>query len=250
MKSNLFFLFLITLLLTTHLSQAQWIAPFAIIKDKDGFTYVRSEEKAGSKIIDTLRLNQVFEDLNLPPVNETSKSDWHMVTYGKYGVRKNGVIKMTHEAQGYIHKSRIQYLKDLPQLKKKIQHDSIKLYNDSIQVIIVTGKFITQEHKMTYEGNYVRKIDGEEPWGIDGMLYPKTTEIKSIKILLKNKEYSFPKNSIHLMLEPNSEEIRVALSDNNTMFLSMSNSDAAGAYNVVWTIQNGMVNSQFINRDF
>ncbi|WP_313376758.1 hypothetical protein [Chishuiella sp.] len=38
--------------------------------------------------------------------------------------------------------------------------------------------------------------------------------------------------------------------NNDIIFLVMSNGDAAGAYNVVWTIQNGEVIDRFINRDF
>jgi hypothetical protein len=34
------------------------------------------------------------------------------------------------------------------------------------------------------------------------------------------------------------------------MFVIMSNGDGAGSYNVVWTIQNSKVISQFMNRDF
>jgi hypothetical protein len=52
------------------------------------------------------------------------------------------------------------------------------------------------------------------------------------------------------MFSPTPSDMLVALSDNNTIFLLMSNGDGAGAYNVVWTIKNNIVVSQFVNRDF
>jgi hypothetical protein len=229
--------------------QAQYIAPFAIIKDKDGFVNVRENGNPKGKIIDKLVSNQVFEDEN--KFGDTDLKDWIYISYGDQKHKKGLTNKMTDEATGFIHQSRILYLDKLPQLKKTVATNRIEFKNDTISILIKTGKFIPKQNKISKdEYGYISKINNEEPFGIDGILPANLEEIKSILITCKNKEYQFPTSALTGMFSPASSNMLVALSDDNTMFILMSNGDGAGAYNVVWTIKKNIVVSQFINRDF
>jgi hypothetical protein len=117
--------------------------------------------------------------------------------------------------------------------------------------LIKTGRFIPKENKISKnKDGFISKINNEEPFGIDGILPADLEEIKSIIITYKDREYRFPENSLIGLFSPSPKDMLVALSDDNTMFLVMSNGDAAGAYNVVWSIKNNIVASQFVNRDF
>jgi hypothetical protein len=230
-------------------SNAQYIAPFAIIKDKDGFANVRDNGTPKGKVIDKLVSNQVFEDEN--QLGDTDVKGWIYVSYGDRKHKKGLTNKMVDEATGYIHQSRIQYLDKLAQLKKIIAKNRIEFKNDTINILIKTGKFIPKENKISKDKDgFISKINNEVPFGIDGILPEDLEEIKSIIIMCRDKKYQFPANSLIGLFSPSPNNMLVALSDDNTMFLVMSNGDAAGAYNVVWTIKNNIVVSQFVNRDF
>ncbi len=249
---KIFILFSLLIAYSTN-TIAQYIAPFAIIKDKDGVVNVREGKNPNSKIIDKLVKNQVFEDLAF--MNEESESEWHVITYGKYSLSKNTFNKTTKEQGGYIHKSRILYLSQLPQLKKSIINDSITEFkNDSVKIIIKIGSFISQKyrnHKLdTYGDGYLLSIDGERSWGTDGISLETLVEIRKIIIYSNGKQHTFPVKAINNIFSPWQKNMIVALSDDNTMFIVMSNGDAGNAYNVVWTIKNNIVVSEFINRDF
>ncbi|MDI3321428.1 hypothetical protein [Pinibacter soli] len=233
------------------IANAQWIAPFAIIKDHDGFTNVRAKETGSSKVIDSLTANQVFEDLNLTPINEGSTSDWHLITYARTSKAITALSNTTSDKEGYIHKSRIQYLSKLPQLRKKmLSQDCVEFKNDTLKLLVVYEKFIPDNHKITKKDGFVVSIDNVEPMGMDGIIPESLTALKSVTIIYKDKSYNFPSETLNNLFSPNAENMYVALSDENVMFLVMSNGDAAGAYNVVWTIKNNQVISRFVNRDF
>lgn len=152
-----------------------------------------------------------------------------------------------------IHKSRITPLPDLPQWKKSITDNALICSRGEDKLMIRYGKFIKNNHTYIKQGeNTILKIDGSEPWGIDGVLYDNLTEIKSITLEINKNKYEFQKEAIKNMLRPTTilANFGVAEGSAETLFLYMSNSDAAGAYDVVWTIKSGKVVNQFIFRNF
>lgn len=249
MKLNLQLTLVLVFLFIASVANAQYVAPFAIIKDKDGFVNVRDNGSSKRRIIDKLVKNQVFENEN--QFGDTDAKEWIYISYGDRKKKEGLTNKMVNEVTGYIHQSRIQYLDKLAQLKKTVTKNSIEFKNDTINILIKTGIFIPKENKISKnKDGFISKINNEEPFGIDGILPENLEEIRSIIITYKGKEHSFSANSLTGMLSPSPNNMLVALSDDNTIFLVMSNGDAAGAYNVVWTIKNNRVVSQFVNRDF
>lgn len=228
--------------------QAQLIAPFAIIQDKDGYVNVRDSDSKNAKIIDRLIENQIFEDQRQ---FGNGNEEWIYISYKNKQAGKGSIYRTDKEKTGYIHKSRILYLDKLPQLKRKIiTQDHSEFENDTLKLTVKTGKFIPEEHQIEKKEGFVFKIDNNEPWGIDGILPESLEEIKSVTITYKEQTYSFPAEALSGLFSPNIDNMRVYLGSGNTLFTVMSNGDAAGAYNVVWTIQNNKVTDRFINRDF
>ena len=82
---------------------------FGVIQDADGYTNVRD---TSGTVIGKLLDNHVFVDWDA----QKSHKEWHSVEYGaETGITKTCPNGNTHT--GEIHKSRIRYLADLPQLK-------------------------------------------------------------------------------------------------------------------------------------
>jgi hypothetical protein len=246
MKKQLFLLLLILVFAKTN---AQNILPFAIIKDVDGFTNIRSENL--KTVIDVIKNNQVFADA--PGMEEKNGSvnidypDW------KQG-KKSFELYINKTKSGYINKTRVQYLSDLPQFQEKvIANKTIIFTKGDIKIVLEIGIFDPKKHKLELaENSAVIKIDGSENWGTDGILYKNLREIKSITATYKGKSIPFPKEAIKNLFMPttNPDHVGVAESTDNTLFLFMSNSDGAGSYDVVWTIKNGIAINQFIHRGF
>ena len=103
----------------------QW--ELARINDRDGYTNVRSNPSAESEIAGTFKENQFFEC-------QPSPNQWLKVR-GYYGLT------------GYIHKSRITFIIDLP------DSSQIKLVNDAIEGL-------TKYRKQYYAGKSVLSQEG------------------------------------------------------------------------------------------
>ena len=130
---------------------------FGVIQDADGYVNVRSTSGA---VIGKLLDNHVFVDWNA----QKSHKEWHSVEYGaETGITKTCPNGNTHT--GEIHKSRIRYLADLPQLKKQPQStDNHLIYaNDTLTVEIGFQDFNLQRHAFVYdlETGFVRSRSEE-----------------------------------------------------------------------------------------
>ena len=247
-KIKLTFVFFISLCSTV--CQAQFITPFAIINDKDGFVNVRESDNVKSKIEGKLYNNQVFEVADhLSDASESS--DWAYIIYPDVKHKINSSNKIEEALYGYIHKSRIQYLNKLPKLKKKIlSADHAEFKSEDISISIKTGKFIPKEHQIKKKDGFVYKIDNQDPWGIDGLIPENLSELKSIEINIKEKVFTFPKENLIGIFSVNFKNTEIYIGTDKILYLTMSNSDGAGSYNIVWTINNNTITSQFIFRDF
>ena len=137
---------------------------FGVIQDADGYVNVRD---TSGTVIGKLLDNHVFVDWDA----QKSHKEWHSVEYGA----ETGITKTCPNGNTYtgdIHKSRIRYLADLPQLKKQPQStDKCLVYaNDTLTVKIDFQNFNPQKHAIVYdlEAGFVRSIDGcSDLTGID-----------------------------------------------------------------------------------
>jgi hypothetical protein len=204
-----------------------------IIKDPDGFCNVRADASNQSKIEDTLKNGRFVYHLE----DDEIKNNWLLVDYHKGKDHRTG----------YIHRSRIVFLKDLIAFKEVTVKDTLlKLQLNDMQITIKAGKFVRAGRKIidkTPTGEYrsIAAIDGKTPWGTDGRM--PLTEYKSIQFKSGANTLTFPKSSFNDLFEVGSLRGTSAWFDKSTgkVYIDAGNGDAAGAYIVVWVINIGKI---------
>ncbi|MDR3057049.1 MAG: hypothetical protein LBU84_02785 [Prevotella sp.] len=218
-----------------------YIAPFAIINDADGYTNVRDAE---NNIIGQVKENDIFA----------------VPSYGEYSYPYDYIIWATKTTQGrydfdesgLMHHSRIKYLSQMPMLKRTIKDNTVTFSNKKCQVVIKTGPFEKDKHDITPEKDRMDgpvTVDGYEVYGIDGIFYNDLKGIKSISYKIEGKEYKMPQEYLMGYFSPNPDNMFVAVGDDGSLFISMTNGDAAGGYGVAWKIKDENV-SVVAFRDF
>lgn len=152
MKKIIFYILAFLLCLPTQAQQRF----FGVIQDADGYANVRD---TSGTVIGKLLDNHVFVDWDA----QKNCKEWHSIEYvTEKGITKTYPNGNTHT--GEIHKSRIRYLEDLPQLKKQSEStDKCLIYaNDTLTVEIGFQDFNPQKHIIIkdFEPEFVRSIDG------------------------------------------------------------------------------------------
>ncbi|MDU1889350.1 MAG: hypothetical protein E6767_01550 [Dysgonomonas sp.] len=227
---------------TNNIDEVYTVAPFAIIVDEDGYTNIRDDEK---QIIGKIYNNQVFA---VPSYADDNNQKYKSICWQPdIPLGERSYL----ERPGLIHFSRVKYLKDLPLLKRKIEGGNVIFSDEKYNIQIRTGYLIKEDHVIESKySDFIDTIDGYEAYGIDGILPDKLVEIKEIIYSINGKEYKIPQEYLTGYFSPTPENMYVAISDDNTFFICMSNGDAAGAYAVVWTIKNDLIVSVISYRDF
>jgi hypothetical protein len=206
-------------------------AQTAFIKDPDGFCNVRQSASSQSKVVDTLSNGKIVYVLE-----ESAEGNWISIDY-----------KKGRETQSaFVHKSRIIFLNSLPKFKTVAQNDSVlRLQLDTLQITITTRRFNLKTRQIKYEktrGAYkwVKYIDGKHPWGIDGNV--PQTEYQSVQFKSGGKTLVFPRTTFQDLLEPNLDETTAYIDKaKGKIYIEALNSDAAGAYVVIWTIKDWQI---------
>jgi SH3-like domain-containing protein len=200
---------------------------FGIIVDKEGSVNIRKSPEISNNVIDTLKNGQVVFCLE-------EEGEWRTIDYDLSRQNKTG----------YVHKSRVQLIEKFEKIPYSVLTESnIEFKNDSIKLEATKTKFTSKNNNLQYQkGNasknemsWLEKINGKEIWGTDGNL-PKN--------LYGKFELTLGKDIIHLpidnLYEPNLDYISVNIDrTNRTIYISALNSDGAGAYVVLWIIENG-----------
>ncbi len=210
-----------TTILFISLVSAISAQPLAIINDPDGFTNVRKGPGTTYEVVGKLVENEVFMlSDELQPDNE-----WYMVFQVEFPY-----------AEGYVHKSRIQLLSKLPKVEdKSYDKGELRMSNQNIDFMITRKDFDRSAHEYEMDGPHVRKIDGFEPFGIDGD-YP-TSEIVSMSLSINRKPVELPTDAYSDLFNVNFGQIEIRLKSDDTLFVIMaSNSDGAGGYDAVWVV--------------
>ena len=189
-------------------------AQIAIIQDQDGYTNVRAQPNAKSKVIYVLHEAEMFEYNT-----EDGSSQWV-----KIFIRKNkfDIHPWADDKDliGYIHRSRIL---DIGHLKTGEGRCSFKP---------VVKPFVAKAHIVDYDGANAEKIDGRYPFGIDGLIPNKETV--DIEVYVDGVFMPIPKVLYENLYESN-ENPRI-VSYKETYFITEHNSDGAGGYTVYWAI--------------
>ena len=200
---------------------------FGIIADKDGFVNVRNSPDISNNIIDTLTNGQIVFCLE-------AEGEWRPTDYDFSRQRKSG----------YIHNSRVKFIEDFDKIPYDNLTDStLRFRMDSTRLIVTKKRFnprnvILQYHKgddSKNEMSYLEKINGKEIWGTDGTM--PINQYGQITLIFGKERVNLP---IDNLFEPNLDYTKVNFDrENKTIYISASNSDGAGGYEVLWIIENG-----------
>jgi hypothetical protein len=118
---------------------------FAVIQDKDGFTNVRFDPTVKSKIVGTLKNNDVFFAMQ-----EAGKEDWYEV--GSPNVK------------GFVHKSRMKLFSSFSKINVSLERENyLKFHGQNVSLEIVLEKFnpLTNNILRNSDGKVVEKINGK-----------------------------------------------------------------------------------------
>jgi hypothetical protein len=240
---------------------------FAVIRDDDGFVNIR-ESTLQSKIIGKISKYQIFDCYTDPEEKDIRVDYPNMINIRcpKYA-NENGESyqRNTGSAErgttGYLHKSRVYKLSQMPKLKLKTMSDSKVLFaNDSIQITFETAKFNPSKHQLKdskgrqititnldvmYEKE-LSYVDGKRIWGFIDKYHSK--EITSITVNYNNKNYSLPTSSFKNIFAPNFENnnTKVCIGLDGELYVWMQNGDGGESYNVIWVIVDGKLKCMYL----
>ncbi|MBP2616520.1 SH3 domain-containing protein [Chryseobacterium jejuense] len=207
-------IFLLTAVLSVQLSFAQ----FAKVVDKDGYVNLRENADAESKIIGKVNSDEIVYVFESDPTHKS----WANVS------------------NGYIHNSRLKYIKSYQAIPSTVRDANKAIFKSgNIKINIVSGKFNFKENEKdfssTLHGDYYKE---QQVWGIDGTI-PKTHYL-SITAQIGDKTIQIPEKEIENLFEVNNKSTTCYYDRiNDTLYISMLNSDGAGTYVALFTIEKG-----------
>lgn len=220
-----------TLILLLLFIATKLFSQYGIIEDKEGFVNIREQSNAKSKILDTVHSGRILYFFQV----DEQIGEWLDCNY----LRNNKNIS------GYIHKSRVKLIQTLKEIKPVSKKFELIFSNAQTIISIKKEPFIAKNNKLKYrksnpeckEATYLYKINGKDVFGTDGDIpreqYGKSTiSFQGTTIKLDTDKYFCPNLEYHKL---NWDE------KTDTYYLTASNGDGAGAYDVLWVIKNGKI---------
>ena len=244
------FLTILSLLLIAVSAKAQ----LAVINDLDGFVNVREAGNINSKIV-----RKINTDCIVLYDGESDDNEWKNIFYSPENTmifsksNNRGIVLKKDYITGFVNGSRITPIDKLPLMKfeRGIGYVGSK---DTLNFSIKTKPFSAKSHKIAKSDdgckncskNFVDKIDGKQPWGIDGNL--PTREIYKIVLLINKVQVEIPFESYNDLYQPNVENLQIHYDKKGIIYLYMpNNSDGAGGYDIVWVVSNGKLIKRYID---
>ncbi|AZA90384.1 Uncharacterised protein [Chryseobacterium nakagawai] len=207
-------IFLLTATLSVQLSFAQ----FAKVVDKEGYVNVRENADAKSNIVGKVNSDEIVYIFESDPTNK----NWANVS------------------NGYIHSSRLKYIQTYQAVPPTLRDGNKAIFKSgNIKVNIVSGKFNFKENEKdftsTLYGDFYKE---QQVWGLDGII-PKTHYL-SITAQIGDKTVQIPTKDIENLFQVNNKSTKCYYDhENDTLYISMLNSDGAGTYVALFTIEKG-----------
>lgn len=228
-------IFLLAATVTIQLSFAQ----FAKIVDKDGYVNLRENPDAKSKIIGKINSDEIVYTFEL----DKNSKNWLNVYYDD-------------KTAGYISSSKVKLIDSYEVILPVTKDENKAIFKSgNIKVDIISEKFNYKENKKffstsNYNGQKIEdKYKGNLIWGTDGTI-PKT-HYKSITVQIRDKKVQIPNKEIENLFNV-SNEFTTCYYDrkNDTLYLTMINSDGAGAYVALFKIVKGVYKERIVKRPF
>ena len=204
----------------------------AIINDTDGFTNVRSHID-NSKIVGKIIEGEIFE---YDADDWFEKKDWIHVSINKGNNKdKCNYLGSKLGIGGSMHRSRITLLSDLPStFQRSILDNEVKLTVSNFSVSIKTRTLSKKENKELYY---------KCVWGTDTG-EPKNV-IQELSVLSGAEKIIIPKEDYVDLYRINLINSHLKTHKGYT-YITMSNSDAAGSYEVTWVLKDNKYIRRFI----
>jgi hypothetical protein len=207
---------------------------YAVIKDTDKYVNIREDPNSHSAILGRINKYNVFSC-------QTNKSNWWKVLCIEYDSNHKPFW-----LQGFIHKSRVSFLTKWMTIKKEnVYNDSCVFKNDDLIAVVKKTSFISNKHKIIKKSQDLLLIDGKGFWGTDGEI-PKSS-ISKLRLIIKGKSIIIPNNAFNDLYEPRFKTLSICFGPENTIYVSMSNSDGAGAYTIIWIFKDNKYFSRYID---
>ena len=226
-------LLILFLLLTTNAFAQGPFGDYAVVKDKDGYVNIRAKENVKSKIVGTLPNNTLVYTLFDTTEDETGEE----IFFNWIAVDK-----------GYVHKSRLKKVRDLPSIGKgKEQGNSVIFDDKDVKVTITKQKFDKTKHKIIIKKhkNYEELIiDGKIP---QGAAFIPENHYKSIIVTMKGKNVSIPKSAYDDLYEIFYFSSSIYYDEEaEALYIFAHNSEAGLFYQVCWQIVKGEYKTRII----
>lgn len=212
-------------------------AQFAIVQDREGFTSCRSDKSASARVQDTLRNGHLVYITG-------SGGSWVAVMYQHKGEDKTA----------YIIKDRLKLVEDFTEIPliQNAGPSTARFRLGQIGIQVTKKPFNRSGHRLTYYKNspkMIELIDGKPYWGRDGEL--PTWEFSMIVIRMGTVSRILPFSSVAQLYEPNLAGVKAHYdAPNDTLYLTSSNGDGAGYYEVAWKIVKGQYAGRFVASGF
>ena len=195
----------------------------AVVYDKDGYTNVRKSASATAPIIGKIKEGQVF---CISPFDDDLKSkDWYSVWFPiKPQPDVKGYIRSdkTHQG-GFVHKSRVTFLSDLPELDSETMTNETNVFrNDEIEIVVAVESY--------------KSADNSQP----------RNHLKSITLKTNAGFYQFPKSAINKLYEINLDQTKVYIGKELEVYIVTSNGDGSDSYKAMWCIKNNKLFSMTV----
>jgi len=222
--STIVVVFILTLMGITQ-SFAQDEGGFVVVHDSND-TFVNLRADANAKSVVKAKLKNGAVGYSFP-----GKGDW--VNF-EYMAGHDSLVS------GFVHKSLIKDVSGFQELKSGGDEETATFTGNNIKVTLSQKAFNKQGHTVTYykdDPKILDKIDGKRFWGTDGGMPVKA--YSEISVTFGSKTIKLPKEAMADVFEPNYEFTKVYYDKgNDILYITASNSDGAGGYDVAWVIEN------------
>lgn len=213
---------------------------YAVIKDTDGYVNIRKSPSVNALVAGKIYNNSVFGC-------QPDKTNWWKVLQVDNNNRSNWT-------EGYIYKDKVLLLKNWKVIKKQNSFSDSGVFKWGGSSIIIKQKaFNSKQHKLFYSKSDPKeniksellKIDDKRFWGTDGEIPKKV--LVSVKVIINGHSIAAPESAFDDLYEPHLNSISICRGPDNMFYISMANSDGAGAYTIIWVFRDGKYIGRYID---
>ncbi|MGN7863031.1 SH3 domain-containing protein [Chryseobacterium sp. 22458] len=218
-------IFLLTAVFSLQLSLAQ----FAKVVDKDGYVNVRENADAKSKITGKINSDEIVYIFESDPTHK----NWANVS------------------NGYVYNSRLKYIESYQKVPSIVRDANKAIFKSgNIKVNIISGKFNFKENEKDFSSTlYGDFYKGQQVWGIDGTI-PKTHYL-SITAQIGDKTIQVPAEEIENLFQVSNQSAACYYDrENDTLYISVNNSEGAGSYVGLFIIEKGQYKKRVLEIPF